>query len=48
MMPVTTNLLFIHVVCTKGLVSGAKIACRYYFGICIAFWPKGEMKKLTL
>ena len=25
MMPVTTNLLFIHVVCTKGLVAGAKI-----------------------
>ena len=24
-MAVTTNLLFIHVVCTKGLVAGAKI-----------------------
>ena len=25
MMPVTTNLLFIHVVCTKGFEAGAKI-----------------------
>ena len=36
MMPVTTNLLFFHVVCTKGLVAGAKIVDTIYFGICTA------------